>query len=322
MCNVNIAAGDKEITPHSATRPMATFRPLCEVISLYLLFTEEIRGGGVASNCFTCDTLRRYLYYITDAEESDDKTAKARSQNARVETGRHPQPSPRLSLRHSLQRKSILRSQRSPSGSLRDAAPAQRGRGLDCRCGRHVWCFAPHCVSGPRSIPGSRPERPASPAPRTQRRSQAVHRGHRVRADSASSRTQIDDYRLCSSCSGEVQYHDSPPQSGAGPDKQKKTAQAVVRPPIPEGTVDAYEGLRRQVVKLNGQGEHAQGRGVFMRCGFATWAQINHKAVPAFASQSYSSSEAYAPVLDVFGAELVCLIAGLILSTRQEVSHA
>lgn len=65
-----------------------------------------------------------------------------------------------------------------------------------------------------------------------------------------------------------------------------------------------------------------QGRGGFMRCGLAAWAQIKHQAVPALAPKSYSPSGAEAPVLDMFGVELVRLIAGLILSTRQEVSHA
>jgi hypothetical protein len=62
-----------------------------------------------------------------------------------------------------------------------------------------------------------------------------------------------------------------------------------------------------------------------MRCGLATWAQIKHQAAPARAPKSYPPSGAEAPVLDVldlFGVELVRLIAGLILSTRQEVSHA
>lgn len=322
MCKVNIAATDKENTPQGARFLGAELRPSCEIISYYSLFTEEIRTGDIVSNCLTWNTLRHYLYYITDFEESDEKTAGARSKNARVETGRHPQPSPRLSFRHSLQRESILRSKRSSSGSLRDAASAQRGGGLDRRCGCQVWRFAPHCLSGPRSIRGSRPERPAPPAPRAERRSQAIRRGHRICADFASSQAQIDDYRLCSSCSGKVQYQDSPPQSGAGLDEQKKTAQSVVRPPIPEGTVDAYEALRRQVVQLNGQAEHSQGRGVLMRCGLATWAQIKHQAVPARASKSDPPSGADAPVLDMFGVELVRLIAGLILSTRQEVSHA
>jgi hypothetical protein len=76
------------------------------------------------------------------------------------------------------------------------------------------------------------------------------------------------------------------------------------------------------VVQLNGQGEHTQGRGVFMRSGLAAWAQIKHQTVPALAPESYSSSGADAPVLGMFGVELVRLIAGLILSTRQEVSHA
>ena len=69
-----------------------------------------------------------------------------------------------------------------------------------------------------------------------------------------------------------VRDHGSPPQSGAGVGGQKKTAQSDVRSPIPEGTVEAYEGLRRQVVQPDGRGEHLEGRGVLMRCGLATWA--------------------------------------------------
>ena len=62
---------------------------------------------------------------------------------------------------------------------------------------------------------------------------------------------------------------------------QKKTAQSGVRSPIPEGAVEAYEGLRRQVVQPDGRGEHLEGRGVLMRCGLAAWAQIRPAAVPA-----------------------------------------
>jgi len=131
MCKVNIAAIDKTITPHRNRCPGDEIRQLCGLISYYLLFTEEIRGGDVASNCLTWDSKRRYLYYITNFEDSNEKAAEGRSENARVETGRHPQHPPRLSFRHSLQGESILRSQRSPSGSLRDAAPARRGGGLD-----------------------------------------------------------------------------------------------------------------------------------------------------------------------------------------------
>jgi hypothetical protein len=87
---------------------------------------------------------------------------------------------------------------------------------------------------------------------------------------------------------------------------------------MPEGTVEAYEELRRQVVQPDGRGEHLEGRGVLMRCGLAAWAQIWPVSVPARPPQSHSSSGAEAPVLDSFGAELVRLVAGLILSSRQE----
>ncbi len=87
---------------------------------------------------------------------------------------------------------------------------------------------------------------------------------------------------------------------------------------MPEGTVEAYEGLRRQVIQPDGRGEHQEGRGVLMRCGLATWAQIRPAVVPARPPESHFSSGAEMPVLDSLGAELVRLVAGLILSTRQE----
>lgn len=82
--------------------------------------------------------------------------------------------------------------------------------------------------------------------------------------------------------------------------------------------MEAYEGLRRQAVQPDGRGEHLEGRGVLIRCGLATWAQIRPAAVPAPPPESHFPSGAEAPVLDSFGAELVRLVAGLILSTRQE----
>jgi hypothetical protein len=87
---------------------------------------------------------------------------------------------------------------------------------------------------------------------------------------------------------------------------------------MPAGTVEAYEGLRRQVVQPEGSGEHLGGRGVFVRCGLATWAKIRPASVPARPPESHFPLGAEAPALDSFGVELVRLVAGLILSTRQE----
>src|SRR6266571_312909 len=262
--------------------------------------------------------MRHNIIYISDAERSDGQTEKARSENAGVETDWRPQPSPRLCFRHFVPRESILRSERPSPGPLRDAAATQCGESLDRRCGYHVWRFAPNRLSGPGCIPASRPERLASQAPWTQRRAQAVRRSHRLCGGLTNCRARLDDCRLCPGRSGEVRYHGSPPQSGAGVGEQKKTAQSGVSAPIPEGTIEAYEGLRRQVVQSDGRGEHLEGRGILMRCGLATWAQSRLVAVPARPPESHFPSGLEAPVLDSFGAELVRLVAGLILSTRQE----
>jgi hypothetical protein len=87
---------------------------------------------------------------------------------------------------------------------------------------------------------------------------------------------------------------------------------------IREGAVDAYEGLRRQVLQPDGRGGHREGRGVLMRCGLATWAQITPAVLPSVPPEPLSSSGLGASVLDSSGAELVRLIASLILSTRNE----
>jgi len=84
-----------------------------------------------------------------------------------------------------------------------------------------------------------------------------------------------------------------------------------------EGTLEAYEGLRQRVVQWDG-GEHLEGLRAFVRCGLAAWAQIRPAVVPSLPPESHFPSRVGAPGLDSFGAELVRLVAGLILSTRKE----
>src|SRR2546422_10133613 len=206
--------------------------------------------------------MRHNNIYTSYAERSDGQAEKARSENAGTQTDWYPQPSSRLCFRHPVQRESILRPQGSSSGPLRDAAPTQRGGSLDRRCGYQLRHFAPHRLSGSGGIPASWPERPASQAPWAQGRAQAIRRGDRVCADLASCRARLNDRRLYPSRSGKVRDHDSPSQPGAGVGEQKKTPPSGIRSPIPEGTVEAYERLRRQVVQPDGRVEYLEGRGI------------------------------------------------------------
>lgn len=88
---------------------------------------------------------------------------------------------------------------------------------------------------------------------------------------------------------------------------------------ISEGAIEAYERLRQRAVHLD-SGDLA-GRRVFVRSGFAAWAQIRPITVPSYPTESQFLSEVAPPSLDSFGTELVRLVAGLIL-TRQEVLTA
>src|SRR6185312_13136011 len=262
--------------------------------------------------------MRHNNTYILPDEKSDAQTETARPENAGVKADWHTQPSSWFCFRHSVQTESILRSQGSSSGPLRDAAPTQRGGSFDRRCGNQVWRFAPHCLSGPGGIPASWPQRTTSQAPWAQRTAQTFGRRYRVRARLENCRSWIDDCRLRPSRSGEVRNRGSPPQPGTCVGEQKKTAQSGVTSSMPDGAVEAYEALRRQSVQPDGRGEHLEGRGVLMRCGLATWAQLRCAAVSARPPQSHVSSGAEAPALDSFGVELVRLVAGLILSARLE----
>ena len=168
-------------------------------------------------------------------------------------------------------------------------------------------------------LPAGGPERLASQASWAQGRAQAFSRGPRVCAHPTSGRTGLDDRRLCAGRSGKVWYCSSPPESRAGAVGQKKTAESRVSLTIPEGAVQAYQGLRRRVVRWDSGGEQLEGRRVFVRCGFAAWAQMKPAVGPSHPPESHSPSGVEGPSLDSFGTELVRLVASLILSTRQEV---
>jgi len=87
---------------------------------------------------------------------------------------------------------------------------------------------------------------------------------------------------------------------------------------MPEGTLEAYEGLRRQVVQPDEGREGLESRRILMRRGLAPWAEIISAAVPARTPESHLQSACESPVLDSLGVELVRLVAGLILGIRQE----
>jgi len=93
---------------------------------------------------------------------------------------------------------------------------------------------------------------------------------------------------------------------------------------VPAGTTEAYEALRQRVVQPGGRIEHAEGRGVLMRCGLARWAQVQvcstTERLPPDSPPRSASSEPEVP--SALEAELVNLVAGLILSIRKEGMRA
>ena len=249
---------------------------------------------------------------------SDGQGEENRSENNRAQADGHAKPSSRRCIRHSVQRESILRPKGSPSGPLRDAAPAQRGGALDRRHSNQLRRFPTHRLPGSVGVRTSWPEWAVSQTPWTQRRTQAFRGGHRICAGLAGSRRELDDRRLYPSYSRKVRDQSAPTQSGEGTAEQKKTAQSSLDSSIPEGTVEAYEGLRRQVVQPDARIDHADGRGIFLRSGLAAWARLRPSNLWIRPSGSHPQSMRQSPVHDSHDVELVRLVAGLILSIRLE----
>lgn len=93
---------------------------------------------------------------------------------------------------------------------------------------------------------------------------------------------------------------------------------------MPVGATEAYEALRLRVFQSNGGLEHAEGRGVLIRCGLARWAQVQSSATTLTAPSSHHPRDhsCQVEILAAVEPELVKLVAGLILSRRQEVVRA
>jgi hypothetical protein len=87
---------------------------------------------------------------------------------------------------------------------------------------------------------------------------------------------------------------------------------------MPEGIVEAYEGLRRQMFQPDGSGQDMESRRILTHCGLAPWAQRISSAAPAGTPEVHAQSACESPVLGPLGTELVRVVAGLILGIRQE----
>jgi hypothetical protein len=321
MCKVNIAACDRRILPHRqriGTRAYLVWLGIFHSNAYGSKEKDSIRGNGLQFVLDLIGHMRHNNTYTLCTQLSDGKAEKARPQNTGAQTHRYPELAPGIDFRRLVQREPILRPQGSSPGALRNAAPTRRGRKLDRRCGYQVRCFPPDLLSDTGGISSSRPMRTASQAPWTQGRTQAFQQRHRICAELAGHRARPLDRRLYQSSAGKVWNRSSPPQSGTGIE-QKKTSQASLGSAIPEVAVSAYEGLRRQAVQSDGRIGQLKGCGVLMRCGLAAWAQLG----PSIASTPLPDPLCELPTLASPGAELIRLVASLILSIRQEKSlHA
>ena len=266
----------------------------------------------------TITAMRHNNTYTDCLGRSDGQTKENRSENIRTQTDRYAELSCRRCIRPIVQRESILRFQGSPSGSLRDAAPAQRRGALNRRHSDQLRRFAPNRLPGSVGVRTSRPEWSASQTPWPQRRTQTFRGGCRVCAGFAGRGREFDDCRLYTGYTRKVLDQSAPTQSGEGAEQKKTAAQSSLESPIPEGTVEAYEELRRHVVQLDGRVHHVEGRGILLRSGLAVWARLRPVNLLPCPPGSHPQSMHQSPVHGSLDDELVRLVAGLILSIQLE----
>lgn len=82
--------------------------------------------------------------------------------------------------------------------------------------------------------------------------------------------------------------------------------------------MEAYEGLRRQVIQPDGRVDHLEGHGILLRSGLAAWARLRPANLLLSPLGSHPQSAPQSSVHNSSGDELIRLLAGLILSIRLE----
>jgi len=91
---------------------------------------------------------------------------------------------------------------------------------------------------------------------------------------------------------------------------------------LPVNAIDAYELLRQRVVEPDGQIEHAEGRGVVIRCGLARWAQLQGAATTVSPTATRRPGNSQPARSTTMPTEIIRLVANLILSMRKAQIHA
>jgi len=209
----------------------------------------------------------------------------------------------------------LLRSQRSPSDEVRNAALRPYRWRLQSRGCRPVRRVAPDLVSGRGSICSGRACRSAAKAKGSQRGAQTHSRGHDIcraatakrRIDSRPSpckRNQIHTWAISTS----TQYR-------ASHRAQKKTVAEPLPAYLPPAAVSLYETIRTDL--LTGRA-NPEGRAALRFHGMLQGLAVLLNALPAVASPSSPPPVNQSLRRD---SEFVRLLANLVLHTHSELTH-
>jgi hypothetical protein len=309
MCKDNYAVIVNMNTP-SCENDDSSYRCYMPIISNYYSTHSLIL-------LFTLTYMRRIFNY-TLSEVFEAQAPEGRCQDCGTGPQWNAQPASRSDRRPALPEQPILRSARSSTSPLRNAAPASHRAPLDRGDDAGLRRFSPHVLSRSDRVYRARSRRLATAIARPQEPPQAFRRSSPTCSRFEERRPNSHNHEVHSGDSTAIWYQRASSQPRTCTEDKKNTAHPAATQLIPAHAGEDYEVLRDQLFGIVRPGVPVAGFGGLIRCGLAAWASER-------GDRTAQSTRAPLPLGPTpaehvpAGSLLVKLIASLILRPRQEV---
>lgn len=249
--------------------------------------------------------------------------AEKQSQTRNLAATGDSQPAARRGHRRTLRRGQLLRSQRSRAGQVRDAPPgAGRGQvGHPCR-GRFRF-LAAILLPGAVGILAGWTRRPGSAQARPQAGAQAHRRSSDLYRRGASAGPLCSTWRTGAIDSPTIWHDGASTKHRArvtAPSKKTPLSESNDEPVVRQDLVAHYEQLRRDATGVSARGGEGLGLALFLRRGMTAWIQAWSQCTSGVTPQALTQPATTAPGLIDVRAQVVTLLAGIILGLQQEAT--
>jgi hypothetical protein len=309
MCKGDYASYARINSPHRWLRHKAKGEDVCIIVHINGQHLLELSHSRI---CLTFSVRRNY-YYISN-RYLNAQTQPARPENQRTETDWHVQSPCGNRDRSLVPTEPFLRSPRSPAGPLRNATTTYRRRNVSSRCCYGFWRFAPHVLSGSRSVPTVRTSGAIAGAARAEGCTQVDHRSSGLHGQFAGVRSQAHHRGVRQSHSTTFcNFHPQTQPRASSGTAQKKTTSPDLRFPISVDAVAAYETLRPYLIDPADHSGANCGSAVLLRHGMLAWAGTLRQMPTSLLSPTLADRS---PLPSAVSKELVQLMAGLILQRK------